>query len=144
MCLREISRNIFGAQSFSSWTGYKFGKSKGIKKSSRPHDLETLRGWLRTRNYLTPNWSQLAEPMSNLDMKEVPFFWGERQEMRFSEQKKRLTLLLILAHFGQEKQVELPTDALPAGVGVILIQRSEEMEQVIAYASKLLNEAQDT
>lgn len=48
----------------------------------------------------------------------------------------------ILTHFDPNLPVEVHTDASVVGVGAILIQKNDRIEQVVAYANKALNAAQ--
>lgn len=141
----KSSVTFLGHKIFESGLAPDPEKVRAIQSFPQPHNLRTLRGWLGTINYFrhfSLDWSKLEEPLARLLMKDVPFVWTDRHQSCFEEQKRRLTSAPILAHFDQVKPIELHTDASAVGVGAVLIQKTNDEEHVIAYASKTLNKAQ--
>jgi len=52
--------------------------------------------------------------------KYVPFVWNEKRQKAFEEIKKRMTMILIVAHPNFEKPFILYTDAFGEGIGAVL------------------------
>lgn len=91
-----------------------------------------------------PKFATIAEPLITLTKKDTEFSWSSLQEAGFRESKSCLMKYPILRHFVSRLPLEIHTDASGVGVGVgaVLIQRHEDAESVVAYASKTLNRAQ--
>ena len=88
------------------------------------------------------NFAQLSEPLVGLTRKSVPFVWTAAQQKAFETLKERLISAPILAHYDAEAELQLHTDASIKGIGACLIICKQNREQVLAYASRLLNSAE--
>lgn len=67
---------------------------------------------------------------------------GEAEETAFSQFKKQLISVPVLACPDFDRPFFLQTDANMDGLGVVLTQQLREGERVIAYASRTLNTAE--
>lgn len=74
--------------------------------------------------------------------KDVPSVWGHSQDDAFNTLKRRLTSAPILGYYNPTIPIKLHTDASGVVVGAVLIQRSNDGEVVVAYATKTLDLAQ--
>lgn len=72
----------------------------------------------------------------------MPFLWTEEQEQAFTELRERLQKAPVLAHFDDDAETEIHTDASNIGLGAVLVQWQDGMERVIAYASRSLTKAE--
>ncbi len=88
------------------------------------------------------NFSMLARPLIELTKKDAPFDWGEPQEKSFENLKSALTNAPVLAHPNYDLPMEIMCDACGYGIGGVLQQRVEDVEQPLAYASRLLSKAE--
>ena len=89
-----------------------------------------------------PGYAKIAGPMIDLLSKDVSFRWGLEQEYSFTELKSALSRVPIVAYLNAANTFILDTAASFHAVGTMLSQRQDGVEQVIAYASKRLDLAQ--
>ena len=87
------------------------------------------------------DFSKIANPLSNLLQKDVPFDFGERCNDAFDTLKKALTTTPIIQPLDWILPFELMCDASNFAVGAVLAQRDGKLPHVIYYASKTLDAA---
>ena len=87
------------------------------------------------------DFSKIANPLSNLLQKHVPFDFGERCKDAFDTLKKAFTTTPIIQPPDWTLPFELMCDASNFTVGVVLAQRDGKLPHVIYYASKTLDTA---
>ena len=80
--------------------------------------------------------------MVELTKTDKPFKWTDWQDKAFADLKQLLCSPPILAYPRLEEAYILDTHASDYGIGTVLSQVQDGEEQVIAYASKVLNDAQ--
>ena len=68
----------------------------------------------------------------------MPFHWGESQQNAFDELKLRLSSAPILAYADYQRPYKVHTDASSSGLGAVLYQTQDNVDRVIAYASRSL------
>ncbi|MGH0129906.1 UNVERIFIED_CONTAM: hypothetical protein FKN15_018760 [Acipenser sinensis] len=83
-----------------------------------------------------------AAPLHQLTQKNVPFKWSSECEEAFQYFKKALTSPPIMAFPDFQQQFTLYTDASLQAIGSVLTQKQKGKEQVIAYASHVLTQAE--
>lgn len=137
-----VFRDTRSLQTVYTWTKRKLPLSNVL------HDLTTLKPYevgsalaITVVNFV-PDYATVAEPLTLLTNKEQPFLWSDEQDWAFKKLKRRLVFVLILAHFVPKKQVEIHIDASTVGVGAVLIQKNQDTEHAVSYASKAHNKAQ--
>ncbi|KAK8771789.1 hypothetical protein V5799_024968 [Amblyomma americanum] len=114
-------------------------KTAAVAAFPQPTDKRSLRCFLGLCTYyrrFVQNFSKLAEPLTRLTKDSEPFFWGQDQEKAFIELKTRLQSTPIVAHFDEQADTELHTDASNVGLGAVIVQWQDGVERVIAYASR--------
>ena len=89
------------------------------------------------------DFSKIANPLSNLLQKDVPFDFGERCNDAFDTLKKALTTTPIIQPPDWTLPFELMCDASNFAVGAVLAQKDGKLSHVIYYASRTLDTAQD-
>ena len=90
-----------------------------------------------------PHFSELAEPLVRLLVKEVPFVWDEEQDSAFNALREALASSPVLVHPDFDKPFVLFTDASDVAVGAILAQLDKhKVDHPIAYYSKTLSKAE--
>lgn len=68
-----------------------------------------------------------------------PFLWCQKEKNIFEALNSALVSPPILEHPTYEIPVEVRCDVSGYGLDAILLQRPEEKERVLSYASRLLN-----
>ncbi|GFX32834.1 hypothetical protein TNCV_889701 [Trichonephila clavipes] len=72
----------------------------------------------------------------------VEFHWGPEEVEAFNSLKKALTSDPVLGMYDERASTEIHTDASGYGIGAILVQIQNNVEKVIAYASRTLTKAE--
>ena len=110
-----------------------------------PINVSQVRSYLGFCSYyrrFIPNFSVIANPLSQLTRKDVPFIWSEDCQRAFEELKNRLVTSPIMAYPLDSGQYLLDTDASDVAIGAVLSQIQNGELKVIAYASRSLNKAE--
>lgn len=89
-----------------------------------------------------PNFSDLASPITSLTKKGVPFVWSEKQQVAFNQIKRKLISAPVLHCPDFSQRFEIQTDASNVGLGAVLVQRINDEECVVSYASRTLSNAE--
>lgn len=117
-------------------------KTTAIANFPRPKDKKGVRRFLGLCAYyrrFVANFARIAEPLTRLTKDSTPFSWENDQEKAFCELQKRLQSPPVLAHFDENAETEMHTDASDIGLGAVLVQTQSGCEKVIAYASRGLS-----
>src|SRR5215204_6039437 len=86
------------------------------------------------------NMAKIAEPLYQLQRKNVPFIWTKERQQAFDTIKQLLTTTPVLAHPDFTKSFILHTDASINALGAVLAQLDDDgNERVIAYAYQTTN-----
>ncbi|GFU12318.1 retrovirus-related Pol polyprotein from transposon 17.6 [Trichonephila clavipes] len=84
----------------------------------------------------------LAEPLQSLLKSGVEFHWGPEEVEAFNSLKKALTSDPVFGMYDERASTEIHTDASGYGIGAVLVQIQNNVEKVIAYASRTLTKAE--
>ncbi|XP_043604719.1 uncharacterized protein LOC122577454 [Bombus pyrosoma] len=120
-------------------------KIEAVSKFPRPKKARNIKQFLGLAGYyrrFIPNFSKIAKPLTQLLKKDVIFKWSENQEIAFNNLKTALTTKPILQYPDFSKPFNLSTDASGYAVGGVLSQGPIGKDLPIAYASRLLNPAE--
>lgn len=120
-------------------------KTAAIARFPQPADKKAVRRFLGICAYyrrFVKGFSQLAEPLMRLTHDDVPFTWESEQADAFRELQQRLQSPPLLAHYDENAETAVHTDASSVGLGAVLVQHQNGLEQVIAYASRALSKAE--
>ena len=104
---------------------------KSLKSVHQIHQFLGLAGYYR---HLIPEFSKVAQPMTQLLQKDVKFIWSPACEEAFQALKKFLTSAPVLAQPDIDRPFDVYYDASRTGLDCVLMQD----ERVIAYASRQL------
>jgi hypothetical protein len=88
------------------------------------------------------DFSKIAEPLHALKRKNAAFVWGESQGKAFEELKMSISTPPVLQAADFSKEFVLVCDASDVAVSAVLNQRQEKGLAPIAFASRLLNPAE--
>ncbi|GFU28099.1 retrovirus-related Pol polyprotein from transposon 17.6 [Trichonephila clavipes] len=91
---------------------------------------------------LDEGFCYLAEPLHSLLKSGVEFHWGPEEVEAFNSLKKALTSDPVLGMYDERASTEIHTDASGYGIGAVLVQIQNNVEKVIAYASRTLTKAE--
>ena len=106
-----------------------------------PKNLKQLRKFIGMCSWYRKfirDFATICEPLNSLTRKDVPYIWSEECEEAFKTLKEKLTSSPILSRPKFDEQFILETDASQTGLGAVLLQRYDNSEKVIAYASRAL------
>jgi len=114
-------------------------KVKAIMDWPAPKSIEDIRSFLGTIGYyrrFIHMFSEIAQPISSLLSKGVPFIWGEPQQQAFEALKLAVSREPTLILPDPSKPYVVTTDASGFAVGAVLQQDHGHGLQPIAYLSK--------
>jgi len=74
--------------------------------------------------------------------KSVKWNWGDQQQQSFDKSKEMLTSSALLVHYDPTKTLVLSCDASQYSIGAVLSQVDNSDEKPVAYASRILTNAE--
>ena len=116
-------------------------KLKAMKECERPRDVTSLRSFLGFANYYwryVQNFAQLANPLTELSKKGMPFQWGPYQRRAFAQLKDALYTTPILQYLDPFLPYVVVMDASHFAVGGILMQDHGDGLRPLAFLSRQL------
>ncbi len=105
-------------------------------------DVQSFLGFANFYRKFIPDYAKIAQPLTNLLRKNVPFYINESISDSFSRLKKSFTSAPILRHFDRACQTILETDASDYALGAVLSQVFQDGTHPIAYYSRKLSPAE--
>ncbi|CAF0976548.1 unnamed protein product, partial [Brachionus calyciflorus] len=121
-------------------------KVSAILNVEVPKNVKDVRAFLGMASYyrrFMPNFSHIAEPLTNLTHKKITFKWTQECDISFNEIKKLLTKAPVLKLPDVDKPFILQCDASGKALGAVLAQiNADGYVQPIAYASRALTETE--
>ncbi|KMQ83753.1 reverse ribonuclease integrase, partial [Lasius niger] len=120
-------------------------KTTSIVEYPAPRNIKQLRRFIGMASWyrrFIPQCATKLEPLTRLLKKNHSWEWGDNQKAAFESIKECITSPPILACPKFELPFVLQTDASSVGIGAVLTQETEGVEQVIAFASRALSEAE--
>ncbi|XP_025267772.1 uncharacterized protein LOC112639094 [Camponotus floridanus] len=120
-------------------------KIRAVRDFPRPKHAKNIKQFLGLAGYyrkFIPNFSKLAFPLTELLKKDREFKWNPEQEQAFTTLRDSLCTQPVLQYPDFTKPFVLTTDASGYAIGGILSQGTIGKDLPIAYASRLLNDAE--
>ncbi|GFX46466.1 retrovirus-related Pol polyprotein from transposon 297 [Trichonephila clavipes] len=120
-------------------------KIKAVRNFPTPKNIHDIRSFLGLCSYFRrfiKGFCYLAEPLQSLLKSGVEFHWGPEEVEAFHSLKKALTSDPVLGMYDERASTEIHTDASGYGIGAVLVQIQNNVEKVIAYASRTLTKAE--
>ncbi|UYV79991.1 hypothetical protein LAZ67_18001340 [Cordylochernes scorpioides] len=105
---------------------------KAIRDFPRPKKIKEVQSFLGMCSYyrkFIKGFSKIADPLTSLIKKNVPFTWTENQEKAFQTLKVALINPPILGHFDPNAINYIHTDASNIGLGATLVQKFGDKEK---------------
>jgi len=120
-------------------------KVKSLINLSSPEDVKGVKrilGMLSFYRRFIPNMAALANPMTELLKKDVPFCWTSTCEEGLRMMIELLKRETMLSYPDFDKSFTVTTDASQLGLGAVLSQQKEGRTVPIAFASRALRGAE--
>ena len=121
-------------------------KIRAVCKFPTPTNVDQIRSFIGLAGFyrqFIQGFSQIAQPLTALLKKDVPFIWSDHQEKAFLSLKHVLCQAPVLAFPDFSRDFTLCTDASSSGLGAVLMQPDHDGKmRAIAFASRLLNKAE--
>lgn len=125
-------------------------KVKAISELRMPENLKELKSSLGLMGYFRryiKNFSKVSHPLRQRELdtgagpkdKKAKIVWSEEEKAAFYKLRDLLKSDPILAHPNWDLPFELHTDACRKGLGACLVQRDDQGQKVIEYASRSLS-----
>lgn len=114
---------------------------EAVERMAPPEDVKALQRFLGKCGYyrrFVQNFSRIAAPLFRITSKKVEYQWTQECQEAFEKLKGALTKPPVLAHPDYDKPFILDCDGSGVGLGAVLLQKHEDGEHPIAYASKSL------
>ena len=120
-------------------------KVKAIVEAPAPTSVAEVKSFVGLVTYycrFVPNFSTVLAPMYDLLQKNAKFKWTKIEENAFMTIKNELCNSIVLSNFDGYSPLILEVDASPVGVGCVLKQVVNGVEQPVYFASKKLSPAE--
>ena len=120
-------------------------KIKVVQEYPVPRTVKDVRAFMGLTNYyrkFVKDFAHIASPLHDLTKKGAAFLWTEECQTAFETLKQALTEAPILAYPDFTQPFQLATDASNDAIGMVLGQKRNGKEVVIAYAGRKLNPAE--
>ena len=121
-------------------------KVQGVIEWPVPKSVRDIQEFLGLANYyrwFVKDFAKIARLLHEMMRKENKWSWGERQEKAFEELKERFMTELVLVTPDLDKEIRVEADASDFATGGVLSMKCEDKKwRLVAYISKLLNEAE--
>ena len=118
-------------------------KVKAVNEARKPKIVSKVKSFVGLVNFnarFIPDLGTVAEPLRRLKKKGESFIFGLKQQVAFSDLKRRLAQADTLGYFDRTSRTKIITDASPVGLGAILLQEQKGENRVISYASRGLSD----
>ena len=119
---------------------------KAIEQFPTPTAVSEVRRFMGLASYyrrFISNFARIAEPLSQLTRKDIPFRLTQSCEDSMAQLKKKLTTAPVLAYPSFHKPFTVETDASICGISAVLSQIQEDVKMhPVAYASRSLSKAE--
>ncbi|XP_076685843.1 uncharacterized protein LOC143377921 [Andrena cerasifolii] len=116
-----------------------------VKEFPTPTTVKNVKQFLGLSGYyrrFIKDFSRIARPLSNLTKKDYQFEWTYKQQKAFETLREALCKEPILQFPDFEKTFNITTDASGIAVGAVLSQGEIGKDLPVAYASRVLNDAE--
>ena len=110
-----------------------------------PKSVKDVQKFLGLANYyrwFVKDFAKIVRLLHEITRKENKWSWGKRQQKAFEELKKKFITELVLVTPDLDKEMRVEADASDFVMGRVLSMKGEDEKwKLVAYISKLLNEA---
>ena len=134
--------NYLGHVVSAEWVATDPTKICAVVDWPTPTSVTDIRSFLGLCSYyrkFIKDFAKIADPLTRLTKKDVPFQWDSKAQEAMDELKKRLVNCPILSYPDPSADFVLDCDASDTGIGRVLSQVVDGKEQVVCYGSKTLS-----
>lgn len=122
-------------------------KVTAILNFPRPNNFTELKRFIGLASWyrrFVQNFSLIAAPLHNLTKgnKKTKFVWSKTAEDAFLNLKTLLTSAPVVSCPDYNKPFIIQCDASNEGIGAVLVQKTEDTDQPVAYLSRKLNDCE--
>jgi hypothetical protein len=120
---------------------------KSIIQFPIPQNLRDVRSFLGLAGYhrqFVNHWSDMAEPLTRLTRKNIPFYWSDEQNDAFNKIKAAISQEPVLIHYNPELETILKSDASGYAVGAKLEQKLNGKFHPVTHASRMMTKTEKT
>lgn len=120
-------------------------KVKAITNFETPKSKKDVQRFLGMLNYqarYVPDLSSKTQVLRNLTEEKNQFQWTAVEQKSFEELKAILTSTPVLKFFDPNKEIKISSDASSFGLGAVLLQRHDNEWMPVAYASRVMSDAE--
>lgn len=120
-------------------------KTSALQQMQAPQNVTELRRFLGMANQLgkfSPQLAAITQPLRELLSKNRQWTWGSSQERAFNQVKEELSKPTVLALYNPQTETKVSADASSHGLGAVLLQKTQQDWQPVAYASRSLTETE--
>ena len=107
--------------------------------------VKDVQKFLSLANYyrqFVKDFAKIAKPLYEMTRKEIKWNWREKQQKVFEELKERFTTELVLVTPDLDREIRVEVDMSDFAMGGVLSMKYEDKKwMLVAYITKLLNEA---
>jgi len=118
----------------------KLSTIKNFLTPKKMKDVQSFIGLIGYYRKFKKDFSKIIKPLTILTKKDTKFDWTEQQKT-FDILREKLTTASVL-HYDFTRQFIITTDASDYAIGAVLSQRPIGQDRPIAYASRILNKAE--
>ncbi|GFW34730.1 retrovirus-related Pol polyprotein from transposon 17.6 [Trichonephila clavipes] len=122
-----------------------YEKTSAILGIPPPKNVKQLQSFRQTCSWyrkFIANFSEIAQPLSNLTKKKAFGKWSEKEEKAFQTLRQCLVSPPILKQADFSKPFLIRTDVRNYALGAVLLGGEDKVEHPVEFASRLLNPAE--
>jgi len=120
-------------------------KLSAVKNFPTPKKIKDVQSFIGLAGYyrkFIKDFSKIAKPLTILMKKDTKFDWIMEQQKAFDVLKEKLITAPVLHYPDFTRQFTIATDASDYAIGAVLSQGPIGQNRPIAYASRILNKAE--
>ena len=146
-CLGGDKVEFLGVTVTGDGVAHTEGRKEALANMTVPTDKPQLRCFLGIANFFrrhVKDFSLIAAPLTALTRKDHPFKlnWGTVEQNAFDTLKQAIVAAPMLKFLDYSKEIRVRTDASKIGIGAVLFQVIEGVEEPVAFLSKSFSQTE--